>query len=98
MFLSRFQLDFDQQNPASARHPQILFAISVSAELLNSCGQWQCLEAMPISTFPFSASDHPWDQPFGGPSAPWAIPSPDGRHLAIYSWSLNANMQMIENS
>jgi eukaryotic-like serine/threonine-protein kinase len=44
-----------------------------------------------------SPSDHPWDQPFGGPSAPWAIPSPDGRHLAIYSWSLNANMWMMEN-
>ena len=43
----------------------------------------------------------PWNGPFtqwlGGPSAPWAVPSPDGRHLAIYSWSLNANMWMMEN-
>jgi hypothetical protein len=29
--------------------------------------------------------------------APWAVPSPDGRHLAIYSWSLSANMWMMEN-
>jgi len=29
--------------------------------------------------------------------APWAVPSPDGRHLAIYDWSLSANMWMIEN-
>ncbi|HKV80235.1 MAG TPA: protein kinase [Candidatus Sulfotelmatobacter sp.] len=33
----------------------------------------------------------------GGPSAPWAIPSPDGRHLAICVWSLNANIWMMEN-
>jgi WD40-like Beta Propeller Repeat len=33
----------------------------------------------------------------GGPSAPWAIPSRDGRHLAICVWSLNANMWMMEN-
>ncbi len=43
----------------------------------------------------------PWNGPFaqwlGGPSAPWAVPSPDGRHLAIYVWSLNANMWMMEN-
>jgi DNA-binding winged helix-turn-helix (wHTH) protein/Tol biopolymer transport system component len=29
--------------------------------------------------------------------APWAVPSPDGRHLAIYDWSLSANMWMMEN-
>jgi serine/threonine protein kinase len=43
----------------------------------------------------------PWNGPYnqwlGGPSAPWAIPSPDGHHLAIYSWSLSANMWMMEN-
>jgi hypothetical protein len=43
----------------------------------------------------------PWNGPFtqwlGGPSAPWAIPAPNGRHLAIYSWSLNANMWLMEN-
>jgi DNA-binding winged helix-turn-helix (wHTH) protein/Tol biopolymer transport system component len=42
----------------------------------------------------------PWNRPFGEPdkiSAPWAVPSPDGRHLAIYDWKLNANMWMIEN-
>jgi signal transduction histidine kinase len=31
----------------------------------------------------------PWNVPYahwlGGPSAPWAVPSPDGRHLAIYN-------------
>jgi hypothetical protein len=43
----------------------------------------------------------PWNGPYaqwlGGPSAPWAVPSPDGRHLAIYSWTLSANMWMMEN-
>jgi hypothetical protein len=29
--------------------------------------------------------------------APWAVPSPDGRHLAIYSWSLSSNMWMMED-
>jgi hypothetical protein len=33
----------------------------------------------------------------GGPSAPWAVPSPDGRHLAICEWSLSANIWMMEN-
>jgi len=43
----------------------------------------------------------PWNVPLvhrlGGPSASWAVPSPDGRHLAIYNWTLSANMWMIEN-
>jgi serine/threonine protein kinase len=43
----------------------------------------------------------PWggdvDLGMGGPSAPWAVPSPDGRHVAIYSWTLGANMWMMEN-
>jgi eukaryotic-like serine/threonine-protein kinase len=33
----------------------------------------------------------------GGPSVPWVVPSPDGRHLAIYDWQLSANMWMMEN-
>ena len=33
----------------------------------------------------------------GGPSVPWVVPSPDGRHLAICVWSLNANIWMMEN-
>jgi hypothetical protein len=33
----------------------------------------------------------------GGRSVPWGVPSPDGRHLAIYGWSLSANIWMIEN-
>jgi Tol biopolymer transport system component len=33
----------------------------------------------------------------GGPLAPWAVPSPDGRHLAICGWSLNANIWLMEN-
>jgi eukaryotic-like serine/threonine-protein kinase len=43
-----------------------------------------------------SAAGRPWDEPFG-PSASWAVPSPDGRHLAIYDWKLSANMWMMEN-
>jgi hypothetical protein len=44
----------------------------------------------------------PWNDPssggwLGGPSASWAVPSPNGRHLAIHSWSLSANMWMMEN-
>jgi serine/threonine protein kinase len=33
----------------------------------------------------------------GGPAAPWVIPSPDGRHLAICEWNLGANMWIMEN-
>jgi serine/threonine protein kinase len=44
-----------------------------------------------------SPAGRPWDQPFAGPSAPWAVPSPDGRHLAIYQWSVSSNMWMMEN-
>jgi serine/threonine protein kinase len=29
--------------------------------------------------------------------SPWAVPSPDGRHLAIYDSNLSANMWMMEN-
>jgi len=29
--------------------------------------------------------------------APWVVPSPDGRHLAICHWSFRANMWMMEN-
>jgi serine/threonine protein kinase len=44
----------------------------------------------------------PWNYPaalgwLGGPSATWAVPSPDGKHLAIYDWSLSANMWTMEN-
>jgi hypothetical protein len=43
----------------------------------------------------------PWNGPYaqwlGGPSAPWAVPSPDGRRVAIYTWTLSANMWMMEN-
>jgi hypothetical protein len=27
----------------------------------------------------------------------FGVPSPDGRHLAIYDWKLSANMWMMEN-
>jgi serine/threonine protein kinase len=30
-------------------------------------------------------------------NATWAIPSPDGRHLAILGWTQNSNMWMMEN-
>jgi len=33
----------------------------------------------------------------GAPLAPSALPSPDGRHLAIYDWKLSANMWMMES-
>jgi serine/threonine protein kinase/Tol biopolymer transport system component len=43
----------------------------------------------------------PWNVPMtqwlGGFSAPWAVPSPDGRHLAIYRWEVNANVWLLEN-
>lgn len=40
----------------------------------------------------------PSSSPFmGGPSTPWAVPSPDGRHLAICTWNMNANMWLMEN-
>ena len=47
-------------------------------------------------------STAPWNGPssggwIGGPSAPWAVPSPDGRHLAINDRTLSANMWMMEN-
>jgi hypothetical protein len=35
--------------------------------------------------------------PTTGFEAPWGLPSPDGRHLAIYVGSLSSNMWMIEN-
>jgi serine/threonine protein kinase/DNA-binding winged helix-turn-helix (wHTH) protein len=38
-----------------------------------------------------------WYSPLGGPSAPWVVASPDGRHLAIYDWKLSANMWTMEN-
>jgi len=44
----------------------------------------------------------PWNGPsvpgwLGPPSAAWAVPSPDGRHVAVYDWKMSANMWMIEN-
>jgi serine/threonine protein kinase len=43
----------------------------------------------------------PWNWPPSkwllGPSAPWAVPSPDGHHIAIYEWNMNANMWMMQN-
>jgi serine/threonine protein kinase len=49
-----------------------------------------------------TGSTAPWNGPasggwIGGPSAPWAVPSPDGRHLAINDRRLSANMWMMEN-
>ncbi len=45
-----------------------------------------------------SGSIAPWNRPFGDPgAAPFGLPSPDGRYLAIYGWSLSGNMWMIEN-
>ena len=47
-------------------------------------------------------STAPWNGPssggwIAGPPAPWAVPSPDGRHLAINDRTLSANMWMMEN-
>jgi len=40
----------------------------------------------------------PFSAPFcGGLSVPWAVPSPDGRHLALPRWQMNANMWMLQN-
>jgi serine/threonine protein kinase len=40
----------------------------------------------------------PWNFPFPMEGTmPWAVPSPDGHQLAIYEWSLSANMWMMEN-
>jgi hypothetical protein len=40
----------------------------------------------------------PWNRPLPDfSSAPWAVPSPDGHRLAIYSWTMSSNMWMIEN-
>ena len=53
------------------------------------------------STGPWSGP--PWNGPstggwLGSPAAtPRAVPSPDGRHLAIYDWRQSANMWMMEN-
>ena len=33
----------------------------------------------------------------GGLLTPWAVPSPDGRHLALCQWTFSANMWMMEN-
>jgi hypothetical protein len=33
----------------------------------------------------------------GGLLTPWAVPSPDGRHLALCQWNFTANMWMMEN-
>jgi len=39
---------------------------------------------------------HPlWQQRSG--SFTWGVPSPDGRHLAIFGHDFNGNMWMIEN-
>jgi serine/threonine protein kinase len=40
----------------------------------------------------------PISTPFlGGPAVPWAVSSPDGRHLAICVWNMTANIWMMEN-
>jgi Tol biopolymer transport system component len=36
-----------------------------------------------------------WEQK--GSLQTWAVPSPDGRHLAMLGWTINANAWMIEN-
>ena len=43
------------------------------------------------------SSQPPGDLFYNGTLAPRAVPSPDGRHLAIQSGSLSANIWMIEN-
>ena len=41
-----------------------------------------------------NARNRPFDSSH---SAPFGVPSPDGRHLAIYGWSTSSNMWMLEN-
>ena len=38
-----------------------------------------------------------YNDQLGGPAAAWIVPSPDGRHVAIYDWKLSANMWLMEN-
>jgi len=45
----------------------------------------------------FGGVAQPGSSPFmGGSFAPWTVPSPDGRHLAICTWNVSANMWMME--
>ena len=37
-----------------------------------------------------------WNNP-GGSGETLAIPSPDGRHLAMQAWTTNGNLWMLEN-
>ncbi len=56
------------------------------------------LKGEPHVVWQQNGSVAPWNRPFGDPgAAPFGLPSPDGRYLAIYSWSLNGNMWMLEN-
>jgi eukaryotic-like serine/threonine-protein kinase len=76
-----------------------LFASSVTPQgsallRIDFQGNAQVLWQQKGSIAPFSGD---FEIGFGGPSAPWVIPSPDGRHVAIYSWTLSANMWMMEN-
>ena len=45
------------------------------------------------------SADVLWEQPGEqeGRNDIYAIPSPDGRHLAMFSWTANSNMWMLEN-
>jgi hypothetical protein len=39
----------------------------------------------------------PSDLFHGGILTPWAVPSPDGRHLALCGWTANDNVWLLEN-
>jgi eukaryotic-like serine/threonine-protein kinase len=57
-----------------------------------------CLTGEAHALWEQKGSIAPWNRPFPDfPSAPWAVPSPDGGRLAIYSWNMSSNMWMIEN-
>jgi hypothetical protein len=44
-----------------------------------------------------STSNQVFNEMLGERSAPSIVPSPDGRHLALYERSMSANMWIMEN-
>ena len=78
---------------------QAFFASSYTKEglvllRLDQQGRTHVVWEQKGSIAPWNSESLHWQ---GMPTAPLAIPSPDGRHLIIYEWSLSANMWMMEN-
>jgi len=45
----------------------------------------------------FDGKAHPLWESQGATGETWVTPSPDGRHLAMQTWTTNGNMWMLEN-